>query len=90
MPENMKEYWGIVVAAATFLVGYGDMRRRVGNTEKKIGEHMEDHKGSSFITMPQHDRLQRQCQELWKSEFAHIKDALDEMKQDIKELRQSK
>jgi len=85
-------------AAIVFGVGtaWGDSLRRAKNLEKRIDrvqdrqDHQEDKCSSAgYITMGQHDKLQRDCQLLWQSELAHINSTLVEIKRDLKELRNS-
>ena len=102
MPENSSSwlvaYKDYILAAlagiAVAVAGWFDMRRRVLNNQdsiikigKSIDSHLNDHRAVGYITSVQHDRMQTDCQKLWKSEFGHIRETLESIKSDIRELR---
>jgi hypothetical protein len=87
--ENFKDvvYW----VATVFGIGvtWGHSQRRIYNLESKVSEHMQDSKESNYLTTSHHDRLQMDCQKLWMSELAHIKDTLADMRQEIKDIKKT-
>ena len=92
--ENFKEvgYWLLTIFGIG--VTWGHSQSRISSAEKTnaktsqlLQDHIKDCQAAGYITTPAHDRLQQDCQKLWMSELAHIKDTLVEMRDEIKELR---
>jgi hypothetical protein len=101
MPENTswvviyKDYiLAALAGAGAAILGWFDMRRRVLSSQEdivKVGRaldaHLSKHDNVKYITEPQHDKMQADCRALWKSEFVHIRETLETIKSDVREVR---
>lgn len=91
--DTIKEWIYVVITMLGVGTAWGDNLRRTKYLEKRLDKMdmrqdkaEDDHKNESLtlLTVEQHDRLQRNCQQLWTSELRHIRDLLENLKQEIR------
>lgn len=86
----MEELKGLVYPLATAIglgAVWGDLKRRLGNIERRQQEHDRDHREERYVSQDGLDRTQAACRGEWKDKLMDISETLKEIKQDIKDLR---
>lgn len=89
----MEELKGFIYPLATAIglgAVWGDLKRRLGNIERRQEAHDDRHEKERYVSQDSLDRTQIRCREQWKGELKHISETLLEIKQDIKDLRTTK
>lgn len=101
IPNLFKEFWSQIVLAAGLIFNYGKQSQHNKRMKEDIAKHLDRHNREEFLTLPAHDRLQEMCKNEWKSEFRHIrnemstefghvKEALTDLKKDIRNNNNNK
>jgi len=91
-------YWVLTI----FGIGsaWGHNIRKTQNVEDQLRSHVEECKAAEFMTIKYHDKVQADCQNLWRAELRALSTLfteamvvnnrrLDEMHEDIKEIRRN-
>ena len=85
--EEIKAWLYPLATAVGLGAVWGDLKRRLGNIEKRQQDHDRDHRDARYISQDGLDRTQAACRSEWKGLLHNIENALSEIKSDIKDVR---
>lgn len=85
--EELKTWLYPMATAVGLGAVWGDLKRRLGNIERRQEAHDKNHREEKYISQDALDRTQTSCRNEWKGLLVNIEKSLVEIKADIKDVR---